>query len=1109
MPDYEDSLGDEPTYVGKAKEREEQSLGDQSTYAGSNESSLSDLDGLGGSLEDGLNRLEIVDLESRYTIIRAIGKGGMGEVFLATDTRLSRKVAIKRIKDELTTPAAAARFLTEAKSIAALSHPYIVQVYDYGRAKDGPFLIMEYVEGENLQQVCNKGVMALEDAIDLACKLCDALSKAHSLGIIHRDIKPANILMTTEGWPKITDFGLAKSTNDHGHTLTGTALGTLDFMPPEQRRDASAVDHRTDLWSLAATIYQMVTGEPPKVIDLDNVPGVLRPVLTKALKSKPEDRFASVLDFRIAIKECLNPSSTMSKLLNAGECPACRSRNETSRKFCNECGDSLRIACVGCSVIIPVWEKICGECGTNQKEAIEDLEEQLNKKVQLAIKYSQEGQYTVALKLAKSVLSKAQGRFASAESWAKEFIEVNEHYFESRVKDASKSFLIAKEHRERFEFRESFGVLQEIKPEFRNSEINLFEESLKADFNEFKTLRAEINRQLKNRELDDLDGLIIKVDRAIELGGVKRAKQKGFLRLKDSLVRRKKRNEDRESLQVKFDFEEKVSKESSSPRSVSNRKSVLQIGLALSCILGCFLSFVFYVPVVKYFNVIRGDYEAALALDPSNAEALALKKAAELSSLLDRGDYEAALTLDPSNAEALALKKAAELSSLLDRGDYEAALTLDPSNAEALALKKAADLSSLLDRGDYEAALTLDPSNAEALALKKAADLSSLLDRGDYEAALTLDPSNAEALALKKAADLSSLLDRGDYEAALTLDPSNAEALALKKAADLSSLLDRGDYEAALTLDPSNAEALALKKAATGEDGVSSSRVNNGSNKVKLPAKVMPLPTGVRFQSKQALSYQRQWSEYLGKPVEFTNSIGMEFMLIPPGEFIMGYDVNDALLSPQHKVVITKPFYLGKYEVTSGEHSFMGRNRGGGKTPALLSHVQAESFANWLRTKEPDNIYRLPTEAEWELAHRAGRVDLSQKQQVALALKSGWYKENSGGRVHEVGELPPNPYGLYDMFGNVGEAISDFHYVFPAIAKRSDPQSPATWAESLRQCKLRGENPHGPRKLKRGGNFSDPYLQNRVPWFMYSGRHSGFTNKSYGCNGARLVLEIN
>ncbi|MDA1252754.1 MAG: protein kinase, partial [Planctomycetota bacterium] len=287
--------------------------------------------------------MEVVDLSARYTIEGVLGKGGMGEVLLATDTRLGRKVAIKRmLGDAANSRTAVSRFLTEAKSIAALNHPNIVQIYDYGRASDGPFLIMEFVKGSSLLDKCREGAIPLDEAIELTCQLCDGLGKAHEANIIHRDIKPANILLTNDGVPKLTDFGLAKDeTTDSGLSVAGAVLGTLDFMPPEQRKDAALTDARSDLWSLAATLYQMVSGEPPRVIDLDEVPQQLRTTLSKALKTKLDARYQTAGEFKDALqattRTASQPIQEPAAELGAGECPECHTRNESNRKFCSEC----------------------------------------------------------------------------------------------------------------------------------------------------------------------------------------------------------------------------------------------------------------------------------------------------------------------------------------------------------------------------------------------------------------------------------------------------------------------------------------------------------------------------------------------------------------------------------------------------------------------------------------------------------------------------------------------------------------------------------------------------------------------------------------------------
>ncbi|HIL95145.1 MAG TPA: hypothetical protein EYG51_04420, partial [Pseudomonadales bacterium] len=167
MPDPEDSLGGE-TLDGDAKaDPAQQSLGDQPTFGDANtEDEL---------IDDGM---ELVDLSTRYTEESVLGKGGMGEVILATDTRLGRKVAIKRILGNAArSKTAVARFLTEAKSMAELSHPNIVQIYDYGRATDGPFLIMECIQGGSLLEKCKAGPIELDEAVNIFGQLCDGLAK--------------------------------------------------------------------------------------------------------------------------------------------------------------------------------------------------------------------------------------------------------------------------------------------------------------------------------------------------------------------------------------------------------------------------------------------------------------------------------------------------------------------------------------------------------------------------------------------------------------------------------------------------------------------------------------------------------------------------------------------------------------------------------------------------------------------------------------------------------------------------------------------------------------------------------------------------------------------
>jgi len=231
----------------------------------------------------------------------------MGEVVLATDRVLGRKVAIKRIRPELVgRDQALSRFQAEAKAVAALNHPQIVQVYDYGRSSEGHFIVMEYVDGENLaQRIERSGPLSVDDVIKLGGKLCGALDYAHSQGVVHRDIKPANVLISERGTPKLTDFGLARwQSKESGNTQTGVLLGTLEFMSPEQQKDASGVDARSDLWSLGATLYQACTGTSLRMMRAERIPETLRNVLLKSMEDDPAKRFQTAKEFAQALATC-------------------------------------------------------------------------------------------------------------------------------------------------------------------------------------------------------------------------------------------------------------------------------------------------------------------------------------------------------------------------------------------------------------------------------------------------------------------------------------------------------------------------------------------------------------------------------------------------------------------------------------------------------------------------------------------------------------------------------------------------------------------------------------------------------------------------------------
>ncbi len=199
----------------------------------------------------------------RYRIIEKIGAGGMGEVYLAQDTELDRRVALKFLPTHLCQDDdCRQRFKREAQAAAKLDHANIVPVYEVGEHDGRPFFAMAHIEGQPLREVIRGGELGLDEAIDLTIQICEGLQEAHESGIVHRDIKPSNIILDKKGRPKLVDFGLATVQGGERLTKTGSTLGTAGYMSPEQIK-VKEVDQRSDLFSLGVVLYEMITSRLP------------------------------------------------------------------------------------------------------------------------------------------------------------------------------------------------------------------------------------------------------------------------------------------------------------------------------------------------------------------------------------------------------------------------------------------------------------------------------------------------------------------------------------------------------------------------------------------------------------------------------------------------------------------------------------------------------------------------------------------------------------------------------------------------------------------------------------------------------------------------------
>jgi serine/threonine-protein kinase len=274
-------------------------------------------------LTDLLARLRAV-LADRYTIDRELGHGGMATVFLAQDQKHHRQVAIKVLKPELAAALGRERFLREIETAAGLNHPHILPLHDSGEADGVLYYVIPYVEGESLRdRLDRERQLALEDALQIAREVADALSYAHSHNVLHRDIKPGNILLSA-GHALVTDFGIARAITATGVgqlTEVGTLVGTPAYMSPEQVDGSPRIDGRADIYSLGCVLFEMLVGEPPfrgstltavianrlsspapspRVVR-ESVPEAVDAAVKKAIADLPADRFSTAAQFAEAL----------------------------------------------------------------------------------------------------------------------------------------------------------------------------------------------------------------------------------------------------------------------------------------------------------------------------------------------------------------------------------------------------------------------------------------------------------------------------------------------------------------------------------------------------------------------------------------------------------------------------------------------------------------------------------------------------------------------------------------------------------------------------------------------------------------------------------------
>jgi formylglycine-generating enzyme required for sulfatase activity/serine/threonine protein kinase len=1069
--DPEASLGDQNTFQGNSKPRFEdldsKSLGDQATFAGNS---------IGNDYLD--DDMEIVDIESRYQVERVLGKGGMGEVLLATDMRLNRKVAIKRILgDASRSRSAVNRLLTEAKSIASLNHSNIVQIYDYGCSKDGPFLIMEFVDGNSLLDRCREGAIPLEEAIDLACQLCDGLGRAHAAGIIHRDIKPANILLTTDGVPKLTDFGLAKSQSaDADMTMAGAILGTLDFMPPEQRRDAALSDARSDLWSLAATLYQMVTGKSPKIIKFTEVPKSLQNVLGKALEDEKEDRYQNAKEFRDALLATKQASAIGEVVLEQGECPSCGTKNLTNRKFCRQCAASIEVPCLSCSSKIPMWEQVCDSCGAKQDDLLEKRRQKMASDQAEAEDLLESHEFEKALALAIALRDEPDLRLQHLKRWAENFVSEIQKTREPFFLQTETLMSEALQHRSAYDYTSALRTLEQVPNSLVDAPLSSHRQTVGQLREELEGISAEIKRldQIVRERVSkrDLKGVLDDVETLLKL----QPDRKELLGLRSQLIQREtklRENRDEALTAAKlrfqsFDYENCLKEITKIDESLitSEIRSLQEQATASRDRLRFLRQTIMAHIKDKQLDGLLAKVVECLTLQPAAPDLLKLRdqlqerEAKNAATIAEMMQIASSLRDQCQFQEAAAVLERIPAELMTDDSEYLLAECRRWANERQRAMQAlqtamksesyAHELSSAVNYAQQIGNLGLrDPvfgqqynSCRKAIQAKKEAEEAAqrnqqMMSRLFMASTVLFFISLMLGAALwmrsaRRASSIASALAEKRWDDAIVMDPDNVEVFLGRAEQELNrSNWNKeqvtADLNRAIAIAPNNQRLMSLKTLAAEKAKAEADRI--AAEKAKAKAEED------RNAAEKAI---------LAEP-PLVNSINLALKKLPAGKFQMGEG------SRAHEVTLTQPFYIGIVEVTQEQYErVMGTNPSNFKDLTNpVEQVSWEDAMNFCRKlselpeeKNAGRVYRLPTEAEWEYACRAGTTTKFTFGDDESKLGDyAWFNMNASSKTHPVGNKKPNAWGLFDMYGNVWEWCSDWYDEYPKGAV-SDPNGP-------------------------------------------------------------------
>lgn len=981
--------------------------------------------------------------------------GGMGVVYHAKDTLLGVDVAIKRMQRHLLGDTAAEqRFIHEARAQIRLTHPNIVRMYTINEDCHGPWMVLEWIEGQSLQTLSEAGVRpSREEAVQWVLQIADALQYAHGMGFVHRDVKPGNILLRTAiRQPLLTDFGLVadrRATRGASMiSLPGLVLGTLDFMAPEQACGSADLDHRADQWALGAVLGWLLTGKTMRVLRQENLPQNLREVVLQATEEHPQDRFEDLGQFAEALKSAavekstkaarghpgsvaqlhttghtspLNPGipDVVSASGVPGKCWYCEHRNVDDAEFCVACGKSLRDICLNtqCRQPIGVWQRFCAKCGVDQQKQREDRQKRVNDRCDVIRRKLEEKRYDLAIaelrqlelenttdRQQQLLLGPAVGLRAEAERVRSEAQEV---------------IAAAREAGAACNYAEALQILGQIpKPLWPAEAVNW------------------------QRTAEELQELARQIPRHAEQGAFAEFKA-GFKRLQEL-----------------------------KPGPWSDR------GLLEKCLAA----------MIRKSRKLQASDQ--------------LEQAMALLEVVPPADRTQAFS---DQMDTLILERVNRLIRQLEQAGEELHW-----NGVIGALTRLDRLQPGRWPREVHISRWLQVWQEKALALSKQrlpGEVYTLLQRvpeaertpGMHKLLTSISKYSAEI-----AREAASIARSGDYAAAVLCLEQLPENL---RPATYAEYVERQRNGRALPFIKQRHQPWrrrsAILVALAGAYWIGSVMVGRAGKEI-LPGIEGSAPALLRapFDEQSAKAGQTAVASAFRRSEEWTNSVGMKFRIIPAGTFLMGSPDQGGDERPQHSITIKKPYYIGIHEVTQGQWSkVMGTTPwkgqsltadGDGVAASYISADDLNEFCDRLSALD-GRRYRLPTEAEWEWACRAGTTtNYSFGDEVSRLGEYAWFDGNAWSKeeqyAHFVGQKPPNPFGLFDVHGNVWEwCLDSYEGDDSRNGKPTEPDNPSA----------------GNGRVLRGGSWFNEQVQLR------SSSRRNYTPSFRSSNiGGRVLVEL-